>query len=249
MTDVLLDSSEPGPFELIRPDGRSPIVLVCDHASNRIPASLNNLRLSTESLLSHIAWDPGAAGLARKLSAKLDAPLLLSNYSRLVIDCNRPPHHPQSIASDSAGIAVPGNIAISEHEAALRQRILFDPYQQAIARVLDRRSPGSCRLLSIHSFTPCLNGRDRPWSIGVCYRNEHTWAKAMLTALQLRIDDRVGDNEPYAVESGCDYTIPEQGEKRGMPSLMLELRQDKLAHEDELTLWCDIIAASCLNTF
>jgi len=241
-TEVLLDANEPGPFELIRPVGASPIVLVCDHASNRMPGRLNKLGLQPEHLTSHIAWDPGAAELARNLSSRLDATLVLSNYSRLVIDCNRPPGHQESIAAESAGIPIPGNTDMSELDILRRRRTLFEPYQQAIADVLGRRKQDALRLLSIHSFTPSLNGSDRPWAVSVCYDKDRTWGEQLLMGLRARTNEEVGDNQPYAVDSDIDYTIPMQGEKRGIPSLMLEFRQDQLADDESVRHWCNIIS-------
>lgn len=247
-TQTLLGAFEPGPFELIRPTGRSNIVLVCDHASNLIPERLHNLGLDPDALASHIAWDMGAAALARQLSSRLDATLILSNYSRLVIDCNRAPESAESIVSNSAGITVPGNSQIDKQERSRRRRTLFEPYQQAIASILARRDRDSARLLSIHSFTPVLDGIERPWAIGVCYEQSEDWARQMLTGLRTRLHanvDAVGDNQPYDVDSAIDYTLPRQGQKQGITSLMLELRQDKLADAAMVKRWCDIIAGCC----
>lgn len=243
--EVLLVANEPGPYELIRSTGNSPIVIVCDHASNRIPERLENLGLDAEQLKSHIAWDPGAATLARCLSAQLDATLVLSNYSRLVIDCNRAPGHPDSILAQSDGIEIPGNMNVLELEALRRRRTLFDPYQQAIESVLSRRDPDTVRLLSIHSFSPTLGSLQRPWSIGVCYNKDKGWAKKMLMALKARTNGEIGDNQPYQVTTDCDYTIPVQGEKRGIASLMLELRQDNLSDDVMVQRWCNVIAGCC----
>ena len=249
---VLLDANEPGAYEVIRTMGESPIVIVCDHASNRIPERLNNLGLSDAQLASHIAWDAGAAELARKLSARLDAALILSNYSRLVIDCNRPAGHPESILSQSDNTVVPGNAEIDKLEAARRSRTLLDPYQQAIASVISRRDRDNVRLLSIHSFTPSLHGEERPWSIGVCYNHTEQvssdWARKMLTGLRTRVnpaEDEVGDNQPYEVTDDCDFTQTKQGRKPGIPNLMLELRQDKISDDLMVQRWCNIIAGCC----
>lgn len=246
--ETLLGAHEPGPFELIRPTGQSDIVIVCDHAANRIPERLNKLGLDDNALNSHIAWDPGAAELARRLSSRLDATLILSNYSRLVIDCNRAPDDPESILANSDGIPVPGNSNIDQQEAVRRRKTLFDPYQQAIASILKRRDPETARLLSIHSFSPVLNGRERPWTIGVCYEQSEEWARAMLTGLRTRLNsdaDPIGDNQPYDVDSKIDYTLPRQGQKYGIASLMLELRQDRLADDAMVKRWCEIIAGCC----
>ena len=135
--NTLLGADEPDPFELINPEGRSELVLFCDHAGNRVPACLNNLGLSDEQLASHIGWDPGAALLAKGLASLLDAPLLLSNYSRLVIDCNRHPTAADSIPAKSDGTVIPGNAALREEDAQLRRSSLFDPYHDAIRKLLD----------------------------------------------------------------------------------------------------------------
>jgi predicted N-formylglutamate amidohydrolase len=254
----LLSPDEPPPFELINPGGQGGLLLVCDHASNRIPASLNKLGMTEQLLTSHIGWDPGAAQVARKLSLRLDAPLILSNYSRLVIDCNRWPSDPESIPQASAGIAIPGNCDLTEQAAACRRKMLFEPYQEAIAALVTNPPQLPRLLLSIHSFAPSLAGIDRPWSIGVCYRLDVELARRWLDILNTRIkpqsasdssgglDGLVGDNKPYEVEADCDYTIPVQGESRGIPSIMLELRQDKIQDEMSAQAWSDLIAESWL---
>jgi len=241
-TPTLLSTDEPAPFELVNAGGQSDLLLVCDHASNRIPASLGTLGLSAMQLASHIGWDPGAADVARKLSVRLDAPLLLSNYSRLVIDCNRWPDDPNSIPAYSAGIAIPGNANLVKEAALNRRRCLFDPYQDTIAAWLSKPEKKIHCLLSIHSFTPSLGGIDRPWSIGVCYRLHAPLAKQWQSALRARTDEPVGDNEPYEVEEDVDYTIPVQGERRGIPSIMLEIRQDQIEDDAAAQRWSNLIA-------
>lgn len=254
----LLALAEPGPFELVNPNGQGNLVLVCDHASNRVPASLGDLGLSSQQLASHIGWDPGAALFARQLSARFDAPLFLSNYSRLVIDCNRWPSDPESIPESGAGIIIPGNCNLTEQEAAYRRQALFEPYQAAIASRLSQSAGQTRLLLSIHSFTPSLSGIDRPWPIGVCYRRDaalgRRWVKVLKNLLGSRPENKaqhgtagpVGDNEPYEIEIDCDYTIPVQGENRGIPSIMLELRQDQITDEQGIQQWSDIITESWL---
>ena len=250
--DTLLREGEPDPFELINPEGRSELVLLCDHASNRVPARLNNLGLGDELLASHIGWDPGAASLAKALAARLDAPLLLSTYSRLVIDCNRHPTAAASIPAASDGVVVPGNAALSDADAKLRRNSLFDPYHDAIDQLLDTRDRRATRLLSIHSFTPCLAGFDRPgfdrpgfdrpWSIGVCYRLDASWAAQWLAALRAMLTEPVGDNQPYKIEQDIDYTLPMHGEARQLPGIMLEFRQDTLQDQHAVQRWSERIA-------
>jgi predicted N-formylglutamate amidohydrolase len=251
---TLLGADEPGPFELINPEGRSELVLLCDHASNRVPARLNNLGLSDEQLAGHIGWDPGAALLAKALAARLDAPLLLSNYSRLVIDCNRSPTAAASIPAISDGTVIPGNAALSAEDAQLRRNCLFDPYHDAIRQLLDARDRRATRLLSIHSFTPSLAGFERPWSVGVCYRADTSraapdasWAAQWLAALRASLTEPVGDNQPYEIEPHVDYTLPVHGEARQLPTIMLEFRQDKLQHQDAAQRWGELIARCWLD--
>jgi len=240
--DTLLGEDEPDPFELINPDARSELVLLCDHASNRVPVRLNNLGLSDEQLTSHIGWDPGAASLAKALAARLDAPLLLSNYSRLVIDCNRHPTAAASIPDTSDGTVIPGNTALSEADAQLRRSSLFDPYHDAINQLLDTRDRRATRLLSIHSFTPSLAGFDRPWSVGVCYRLDASWAVQWLAALRATLTEPVGDNQPYEIEQDIDYTLPVHAEARQLPGIMLEFRQDTLQDQHAVQRWSELIA-------
>lgn len=224
----LLTLTEPPAFELINANGCSSVLLVCDHASNRVPQSLNQLGLEAAQLNSHIAWDPGAAQVAREMSVVLDAPLFVSNYSRLVIDCNRPPGRNDSIPAQSAGIVIPANANISAADALLRYQALFEPYQSAIGKFLDDRLPEIERLISVHSFAPELHGNKRPWWVGVCYRLDVDLAKHLRIALSNSIDGQVGDNRPYRIETDVDYTVPVQGESRGISSIMLEIRQDKI---------------------
>jgi len=252
--NTLLGADEPGPFELINPEGRSELVLICDHASNRVPACLNNLGISNELLAGHIGWDPGAALLARALAACLDAPLLLSNYSRLVIDCNRSPASPDSIPITSDGTVIPGNAALSAEHAQLRRSSLFDPYHDAIGQLLDARDTRATRLLSIHSFTPSLAGNERPWSVGVCYLSDAnraapdaSWAAQWLAALRASSTESVGDNQPYEIEPDIDYTLPVHGEARKLPGVMLEIRQDKLQDQHAVQRWSELIAQCWLR--
>ncbi|MEE4659425.1 MAG: N-formylglutamate amidohydrolase [Halieaceae bacterium] len=235
--------AEPGSYQCINSGGSNAVVLVCDHASNRVPACLNGLGLNRRALAGHIAWDPGAARVARRLSTLLDAPLLLSNYSRLVADCNRAPSDPQFIARSSDGVSVPGNQDLGPADIAQRRNIFFEPYQQAITRTLDARRAHSPLLLSIHSFTARLAGGElRPWPIGVCYRRSAPLAQRWLEALRARVDCPVGDNQPYAVEVDCDHTIPVQAEQRGLDGIMLELRQDCIDTPAKAEAWAGLIA-------
>jgi predicted N-formylglutamate amidohydrolase len=242
--ESLLAADEPPAYEVVNADGAGSAVLVCDHASNRIPRRLGALGLSSVELADHIAWDPGAADVAWRLSHRLDAPLVLSGYSRLVIDCNRPLDSRESITERSAGLSVPGNRALTAGDRATRINGLFRPYHEAIARLLDRRAGRPTLLLSIHSFTPELAGRRRPWDIAVSYGRDRRLAALMLKALEADGKLVVGDNEPYPVDDAIDYTVPVHGEGRGLPHALVEIRQDGIATPAQAAAWAARLAAT-----
>lgn len=239
---TLLEPDEAPAVEVVRAEGASEILLVCDHASNAIPRKLGTLGLGVDDLASHIAWDPGAAWVARRLAELLDAPLVLAGYSRLVIDCNRPLVSPQSIAEQSAGIPVPGNLHLSPRARAVRVDELFHPYQQTIARILDERGLRTTTVLAIHSFTPVLGDQVRPWPISVAHGRDRTLAASLLAGLRQTGDFLIGDNEPYSIGREFDYTVPTHGEDRGLPCAMIEIRQDGLPTLAEAWQWADRLA-------
>jgi predicted N-formylglutamate amidohydrolase len=241
-TPALLGADEPPAVEVVNAGGTGGAVLVCDHASNRVPRRLGDLGLDAVQLADHIAWDPGAAAVARRLSAHLDAPLLLSGYSRLVVDCNRPLRNPESIAEQSAGVPVPGNRGLSLKEREMRIDGLFRPYHDAVGRLLDVRSRGPNLLLSIHSFTPVLKGRPRPWHVGISHGRDRRLAALLLGALARDGELTVGDNEPYPIEDDIDYTIPHHGERRGLPCVMIEIRQDGIRTAAGAAVWAERLA-------
>ncbi len=240
----LLAADEPPPFTLVNPEGAASAVLVCDHASNRIPRGLGNLGLEADQLGEHIAWDPGAAEVARGLAARLDAPLLLGGYSRLVIDLNRPLANPESIPEQSDGVPIPGNLGLTRQARAQRVAALYDPYHQAIARLLASRAERATLLFSIHSFTPVLGDERRPWPVSIACWHDRRLADRMLHALRLRGDLLVGDNQPYGVDDVHDYTLPTHGEGRGIPYVMIEIRQDGLPHPADVAAWVERLAGA-----
>jgi predicted N-formylglutamate amidohydrolase len=235
------------PVEIVNLAGRSAFVLVCDHASNRVPAALGDLGLSREELSTHIAWDIGAADVARELSRLLDAPLVLSGHSRLVIDCNRPLAAASSIAESSGGIDIPGNRGLDDPEREQRREIFFRPYHRAIEQTLDARAGlrggAGPVLLSIHSFTPSLLGDDRPWPIALLYGSDPRLAHAFLEVLR-RDGALVGDNQPYRVSDATDYTVPVHGIRRGLLHTAFEIRQDGVSERDGAVRWAGRIATA-----
>jgi predicted N-formylglutamate amidohydrolase len=244
----LLAHDEPPPFEIVRPEGRSRVVLTCDHASARIPRALGDLGVSTADRATHIAWDIGAAEVARRMSERLDATLVLAGYSRLVVDCNRPPHVASAMPAVTGGVPIPGNSSLDEATRAARVESFHAPYHRAITRLLDERAAQGRPpvLLSIHSFTPELQGQRRPWPIALLYGRDARLAHACRDALRrdpTLSDDLVGDNQPYRVSDESDFTIPVHGERRGLLHTAFEIRQDGIDRTDGALAWADRLAA------
>lgn len=241
---ALIGPGEPAPVRAVQPAGTAPVLLVCDHAANRIPESLDGLGLPAPELARHIAWDIGAALVTEHLARLLDAQALLTTYSRLVVDVNRTPDHPTLIAEESDGAQIPGNRGLSD--AARRQRLeqLYRPYHDAVAQAVERFLAQSVRpvLLSIHSFTPVWDGFSRPWQLGVLWARDGRLAHRMLAALRAEPDLTVGDNEPYSALTGPNQTLDEHAEARGLASAALEIRQDLIETEAGAAAWAGRLA-------
>ena len=228
---AMLEVDEPVPYEVVRSTGRSPFLLTCDHAGNRIPRALGTLGLSEHELGRHIAWDIGAAAVARMLAVELDAVLILQPYSRLVIDCNRPLDAPSSIVTLSERTVIPGNQELLPGEAEDRARSIFQPYHGRIVEELARRERVGQRtvLITVHRFTPVYMENARAWHAGVLYQRDARLARPLLAALRAEPGLAVGDNQPYAVSDQTDYAIVEYGERRGLLHVELEIRQDLIS--------------------
>jgi predicted N-formylglutamate amidohydrolase len=235
----LLAADEPHPVTVHREDGRSPFLLVADHAGNAIPRALNSLGVTEAERARHIAWDIGIAALSRMLVDALDATLIQQTYSRLVVDCNRPPDAESSMPEISEFTPVPGNVSLSTAAKAARLREIFQPYHDRIEAELDRRQQAgrSVALISMHSFTPIYKGLARPWHAGVLYYRDRRLAHPLLRLLEREPGLVVGDNEPYDVSDATDYTIPVHGERRGLPHVAIEVRQDLIADEAGQRAW------------
>lgn len=240
----VLAADEPPACTIAKQGGLSPFVLVCDHASRRLPRSLGSLGLSPLDASSHIAWDIGALQVAQRISEQLDATLLIQNYSRLAIDCNRPPAAPDSIADCSDGICISGNENLDLASRAARYVEIFAPYHRELAGLLDQRQLADrpALLLAVHSFTPTFGGVSRPWHIGLMYRHDQRLGRSLLALLRAEDGLCVGDNEPYAIEDASDYTLPVHGEKRGIAHVGIEIRQDLIATSDGQRRWAERLA-------
>ena len=241
---MLLSADEGAPFEVLERDGPSSFFVVCDHAGRLIPRALGTLGLPDGELARHIAWDIGAAGVARRLSAALGAHTVLQRYSRLVVDCNRPLNAPDSIAARSERTAIPGNQGVGAAAAEARAQAVFHPYHDQIRAALDGRAARGqpTVLIAMHSFTPVFMDLPRPWQAGVLYNRDARLARALLAALRAEGDLAVGDNQPYAASAQTDYSIIEHGERRGLLHVELEIRQDLIADEQGQTAWAQRLA-------
>jgi len=227
--------------------GLGPILLLCDHASNFIPKEFGSLGLTQDSLNSHFAWDPGAAGVTRRISELLDCPAILASASRLLVDCNRDPGDWDSIVEIGESTPIPGNVGLSQVERAARAEAFHTPFHDCIEAA---RVAGGARfkaMVSIHSFTPEYHGRQRPWHIGLVHSADHRLSQNL--ALQLRADDdlTIGDNQPYGPGDGVYYTLTRHAEARGLASLMIEIRNDLIATEAGQSAWAQRLAPMLLD--
>jgi predicted N-formylglutamate amidohydrolase len=243
-TTLLLGAADVPPVREENAAGRSPFLLTCDHYGRLIPQALGDLGLPASELTRHIAWDIGIAGVAEQLSRHLDAHLIAQRYSRLVIDCNRPPCVVSSIPLISEATTIPGNEGLTSAAAEARRQSIFDPYHRRIADVIDRRLRDGMPtvLVALHSFTPVYAGVARPWHIGTLYHRDTRLPPVLLRLLRGEGDLVVGDNEPYAVSDETDYTIPVHGEAHGLMNSGIEIRQDLIADQAGERQWADRLA-------
>ena len=221
--------------------GQAPLVLICDHASKVVPPELHDLGLTQEEIARHIGWDIGAARLTEILCQRLDAPGFCSAASRLVVDCNRAPDDPTLICEVSDGVVVPGNRDVDEAERQRRLGLYFHPYHRAVAEAVQRKIAAGPKaaLLSIHSFTPRMKGRQRPWHVGILWDRDARLPAPLMQALGEEPGIVVGDNEPYSGRSRAGYSIRAHGEAHDLPHVLVEVRQDLIGDEAGVLEWAD----------
>jgi len=245
--DPLLGPDDPPPYEIVNPRGPSPVVFLCDHASNRVPEGLDNLGLSEAELAGHIGWDIGAGELTRHLARYFDAPAVLAGYSRLVVDCNRHLHDDGAFLAVSDGVAVPGNAGLSEQDKADRAEACYWPYHEACSAVIEgveARGDKVPVVIMMHSFTPAMGREPRPWQIGILWDGDGDarMALPLLGFLRNRGDLCVGDNEPYSGASPYGYTMPAHAGQAGRANIQIEIRQDQIGDHAGIARWADIMA-------
>lgn len=228
----------PEPVQVENEGGSSPYLLVCEHASRFIPPDYDGLGLPDGESWRHIAWDIGAADVARELSRQLDAPLAVAGYSRLLIDLNRPTDSPTSIPEISETTVIPGNHMITAAERARRIEAYFDPFHAEVNRLISARLAAGTPtiIIGVHSFTPVFKGVARPWKAGVLYRKSQAFGHALAEALG-GTSHAIAENQPYQIEDDGDYTVPIHGEARGLDAVLVEIRQDLIDEPTAASAW------------
>lgn len=237
------------PVLVFNAEGRAPFVLACDHASNRFPDRYGDLGLSPHQRLMHVAWDPGAMAVALELAELLDAPLVASTVSRLVIDCNRDHDAPDLIPVVSERTDIPGNKGIGDNERAERIGAFHTPFHGALESVLEARRHAGIEtlLVTVHSFTPVYKDVPRPWPIGLIHARDTRFTAALRDALA---DDdaelNIGWNQPYSALNGVTYTLEHHGDGRGLEATMIEIRHNEILEPEGVSLWAARLAR-CLT--
>ncbi|WMS42098.1 N-formylglutamate amidohydrolase [Acuticoccus sp. MNP-M23] len=236
----LLGPDDPAPVERTGPP-LSPWFLTCDHGGNHVPAALD-LGVGDADLARHIGYDIGAAAVARIMATRLAAELVIQIYSRLVIDCNRPPSEPSAFPERSDGTEILGNIDLTGRDGASRTAEIFHPYHAAIEAALDRRADAgvATHLVAVHSYTPAHgeHPEPRPWPVCVLFDKDPSLSLALSRVLA---EDGVlvGENVPYQVGALGDYTVPVHGERRKIPHTLIEVRQDLIGDEAGQREWAE----------
>lgn len=226
----LLSPDEGAASVITNPAGTSAVLLVCEHAANAIPASLDGLGLTSEVRESHVSWDPGALPVAQELSRILDAALVHARFSRLAYDCNRPPEAASAMPERSEIFDIPGNKALSPTARDARAKALYEPFTNMLAHEITRRTEQGRPpvLVTIHSFTPVYHGKPREVELGILHDTDATLADAMLKASHetTMITRR---NEPYGMADGVTHTLKLHALSNGLLNVMIEIRNDLLA--------------------
>ncbi|GAA3946468.1 N-formylglutamate amidohydrolase [Allohahella marinimesophila] len=214
--------------QVIRPEAGSQILLVCEHASNFVPDQYARLGLSEDVLLSHIAWDPGALEVARHLSEFLDARLVASSVSRLIYDCNRPPHAHDAMPARSEIHDIPGNVNLSDDDRANRVSGVYQSFEDTLRQTIEHMS-GTPIIITIHSFTPIYKGKNRTIDIGVLHDDDSRLADAVLQIADQHCERVVRRNEPYGPGDGVTHTLRTHALKARYLNVMIEIRNDLIA--------------------
>lgn len=245
MGDALL-AGEEGPAILLNEQGRSAYVLICEHASNRLPKALGSLGLAAADLQRHIAWDIGAERVARLLSKLIDAPLVLQRYSRLAYDCNRPPESPEAMPAVSEVTNIPGNMNLSAENRLARIQEIYRPFHGAVSGVLDGRAARGQKsvVVSIHSFTPVYKGKTRAVELGILHDRDASFSSLLVKKFP-KVDARL--NEPYGPKDGVLHTLTLHAAPRGLKHAMIEIRNDLISSERGQQGWAQRLSVPLIQ--
>lgn len=238
----LLSPTDPPAVTVTNPNGSSVALLVSDHQSNLVPASLGTLGVEPRHFDLHVGYDIGIAMVADHLVRLMDAPLVASGFSRLVIDCNRFPDTPGAMPVVSDGIEVPANRHLSVADREARVTEIFAPYHDAIEdRIAAMRKDGRPPVfVALHSFTPVMAEKFRPWQIGILWNEDERVARPLIEALRSKEGINVGDNEPYSARSPLGFTTAHHAEPRNLPHVAVEFRQDLIADPAGAQYWAEV---------
>jgi predicted N-formylglutamate amidohydrolase len=241
----VLSPSEPPPYRIENAQGRGQGVIICDHASYRLPKSLKDMGLAKTDLKKHIAWDIGAEDISRYMSKMLDMPAVLATYSRLVVDLNRAPGYHECIPPVTGGIKVPANTNLSKEAKDRRLKEIFWPYQKKLGQVVDAqiKKKKVPFIIAVHSMTNFLEGQKRPWHISILWHKEEKIAKKLVSILRRNHPDfLIGENEPYTLfsERFSGSTMSRHVEELGLPYVFVEFRQDLVDTKEKALRWADI---------
>ena len=244
---ALLLADEDSPLITINEQGRSPFVLICEHAARLLPERLGTLGLAESELSRHIAWDIGAENVARVLSRLIDAPLLLQRYSRLAYDCNRPPESPDAIPQMSELTVIPGNRRLSADARLARVLEIYRPFHDGVSGLLDRRAAKGINsaLVSIHSFTPLYKGKPRSVELGILHDRDTRLSSTLIKGFP-NVDARL--NEPYGPKDGVLHTLNLHGFARGLPHAMIEIRNDLITPERGQDEWAQRLSVPLIQS-
>ena len=238
----LLADDEPKPFVVRNADSVSPILLVCDHASRRFPRALGTMGLDPFARRCHLALDIGAGALTEAIADDLSVTAVLCEYSRLIVDCNRQLMDPGAFLEFGDGMIIPGNRNLHKEDKERRADAIYWPYHGAIEAEVERlKGAGVTPLfVSIHSFTPVLNGESRTWEMGILWDQDRPTSKLFVNGLR-DAGYLVGDNEPYSGKAPQDFTIDHHAEPIAMPHVGVEIRQDLIHHDDGVRRIADVL--------
>ena len=241
----LIGAKDPPAFTMLNVNGKSPVLLVCDHASNTFPLSMAGFGLKQKDMRRHIAWDIGAKNVTQIISKKLDAPAILAGYSRLVIDLNRKPGDPKSIPEVSDSTSIVGNLKLTKKQKIEREETFFWPYHRGVSNFLKlMKLRGIIPIIfSVHSFTPYLGKNKRKWHVSVLWNRDPRIAIPLLDRLNSTSGPHflVGDNEPYSGRETA-FTIDFHAGTKGLPNCAVEIRQNLINTPKGAKKWANIIA-------